>query len=131
VLAAGTSREIEAVFASLPQKRVDALMVTPSYLFSDRRVQLTMSAARHAVPTIFPDRRDAEFGGLMSYGPSWIDLNRQTGVYVGRILKGEKPADLPVLQPTKFEFVINTQTARLIGLDVPPTLLALADEVIE
>jgi putative tryptophan/tyrosine transport system substrate-binding protein len=131
VLPANTSREIEAVFATLTQKRVDALMVTPSYLFDDRRVQLAMSAVRYAMPTIFPERRDAEFGGLMSYGPNWVDLNRQTGVYVGRILKGEKPADLPVLQPTKFEFVINTQTARLIGLDVPPILLALADEVIQ
>ena len=102
-------------------------MVAPTYLFNDRRVQLTMSAVRYAVPTIFPDRRDAEFGGLMSYGPSWVDLNRQTGVYVGRILKGEKPSDLPVVQPTKF----NLQTARLLGVEVPPTLLAIADEVIE
>jgi putative ABC transport system substrate-binding protein len=131
VLHAGTSRDIKAVFASLTQKRVDALMVIAHYLFMDRRVQLTMSAVRYAVPTIFPDRRDAEFGGLMSYGPSWIDLNRQVGMYAGRILKGEKPGDLPVVQPTKFEFIINTQTARLIGVELPPSLLAIADEVIE
>jgi putative tryptophan/tyrosine transport system substrate-binding protein len=131
ILAAGTPREIEAVFAGLAQKRVQALMVTPTYLFNDRRLQLTMSAARYAVPTIFPDRRDAEFGGLMSYGPDWTDLNRQVGAYVGRILKGDKPADLPVVQPTKLTFIINVQTARLIGIDVPNTLLARADEVIE
>jgi putative ABC transport system substrate-binding protein len=83
------------------------------------------------VPTIFPERRDTEFGGLMSYGPSWADLNRQVGIYAGRILKGEKPADLPAAQLTKFEFVINTQTARLIGIDVPATLLAVGDEMIE
>jgi putative tryptophan/tyrosine transport system substrate-binding protein len=131
VLSAGTNREIEVVFAGLAQKRVDALMVTPTYLFNDRRVQLTTSAVRYAVPTIFPDRRDAEFGGLMSYGPDWTDLNRQVGAYVGRILKGDKPADLPVVQPTKFTFIINAQTARLIGIDVPNTLLVSADEVIE
>jgi putative ABC transport system substrate-binding protein len=131
VLTAGTKREIEAVFASLAQKRVDALMITPTYLFNDRRVQLTTSAVHYSIPTIFPDRRDTEFGGLMSYGPDWTDLNRQVGVYVGRILKGASPADLPVVQPTKFTFIINVQTARLIGIDVPNTLLVSADEVIE
>jgi putative ABC transport system substrate-binding protein len=90
-----------------------------------------MFAGRYTIPTIFPDRRDAEVGGLMSYGPNWTDLNHQVGIYVAHILKGEKPGDLPVVQPTKFEFVINAQTARLIGVEMPPSLLALADEVIE
>jgi putative tryptophan/tyrosine transport system substrate-binding protein len=131
VLSAGTNRDIDAAFASLPQKQVDALMVSPSYLFNNRRIELAMSGVKYGVPMIFPDRRDAEVGGLMSYGPNWTDLNRQVGVYAGRILKGEKPGDLPVVQPTKFEFVINAQTARLIGVEVPPSLLAIADEVIE
>jgi putative tryptophan/tyrosine transport system substrate-binding protein len=131
VLSAGNSREIDAVFASLAQKRVDALMVSPTYLFNNRRIQLAMSGVRYQVPMIFPDRRDAEVGGLMSYGPDWTDLNRQVGIYVGRILKGEKPDELPVQQPTKFTFVVNAQTARLIGIEVPATLLATADEVIE
>jgi putative ABC transport system substrate-binding protein len=131
IFSAFTNREIEAVFVSLSQKRVEALMVAPNYLFNERRLQLSMSAVRYGVSTIFPDRRDAEFGGLMSYGPDWTDLNRQTGIYVGRILKGEKVGDLPVLQPIKFEFIINLQTARLLGIEVPQTLLAAADEVIE
>jgi putative ABC transport system substrate-binding protein len=125
------SREIEAAFAAVVQKRIEALMVGPSVLFNDRRAQLAMSAARYTMPTIFADRRDPEVGGLMSYGPNWTDLNRQVGIYTGRIPKGEKPGDLPVVQPTKFEFIINTQTARLIGIDVPATLLAVATEVIE
>ena len=131
VFSANTNREIEGAFAAVVQKRIEALMVSPSTLFSDRRGQLAMFAGRYTIPTIFPDRSDAEGGGLMSYGPNWTDLNRQVGIYTGRILKGEKPGDLPVVQPTKFEFIINTQTARLIGIDVPPTLLALATEVIE
>jgi putative ABC transport system substrate-binding protein len=128
---ANTNREIEAAFAGLVRKRIEALIVSPSVLYNDRRAQLATSAARYAIPTIFGDRRDAEVGGLMSYGPNWTELNRQVGVYAGRILKGEKPGDLPVVQPTKFEFVINAQTARLIGVEVPPSLLAIADEVIE
>jgi putative ABC transport system substrate-binding protein len=131
VLSAGTNREIDAVFASLAQKQVDAVMVSPTYLFNDRRIQLAMSGVRYGVPMIFPDRRDAEIGGLMSYGPDYTGLNRQVGVYIGRILKGEKPGELPVQQPTKFEMIINARTARLMGIEVPATLLATADEVIE
>jgi putative ABC transport system substrate-binding protein len=131
VFYANTNREIEAAFADLVRMRIEALIVSPAVLYNDRRAQLATSAARYAIPTMFGDRRDAEVGGLMSYGPNWTDLNRQVGVYAGRILKGEKPGDLPVVQPTKFEFIINAQTARLIGVEVPPALLALADEVIE
>ena len=131
VLGANTNREIDAAFATLVQRRADALMVAPGALFSNRRVQLATLAARHAVPAIYADRSSAEAGGLMSYGPNQGDLHRQVGLYVGRILKGEKPADLPVMRPTKFELVINLQSARLLGIDIPATLLAIADEVIE
>ena len=131
VLSAGTNRDIDMAFANLPQKRADALLTAPSPLFGARRLQLTMLAARHAMPVMYHDRLFTESGGLMSYGTSLADLYRQVGVYTGRVLKGEKPADLPVLQPTKFEFVINLQAARTIGIDVPATLLARADEVIE
>jgi len=131
ILSAGSNREIDAAFASLPQKRIDALMVSPAYLFNNRRIQLALSGMRYRVPMIFPDRRDVEVGGLMSYGPNWTDMNREVGIYVGRILKGAKPGELPVQQPTKFVFVINTQTARLMGVDVPVALMATADEVIE
>jgi putative ABC transport system substrate-binding protein len=131
ILTANTSREIDAAFAILVQKRVDALLIGPDVFFNNRRVQLATLAVRHGVPAIYAFREFAEAGGLMSYGTSLAERDRQVGVYAGRILKGEKPADLPILQPTKFEFVINLQTARTIGLEVPPTLLATADEVIE
>jgi putative ABC transport system substrate-binding protein len=128
---AGTIREIDAAFASLVRQRFDALFVGPDLFFSTRRVQLAIAAARHAVPTIFAQREYAEAGGLMSYGTNIADTYRQVGVYTGRILKGAKPADLPVVQSTKFELVINAQTARTLGLTVPDNLLATADEVIE
>jgi putative tryptophan/tyrosine transport system substrate-binding protein len=127
---ASTSLEIDTAFAKIVQKRADALLAGPGPPFSERRPQIVTLAARYAVPAIYPAREAAEIGGLMSYSVS-NDRFRQVGIYAGRILKGEKPADLPVMLPTKFEFVINLQTAKLLGLTVPPTLLALADEVIE
>jgi putative ABC transport system substrate-binding protein len=131
ILTASTNRDIDTAFASLVQKRIDALLVSPDRLFLDRRVQLATLAVRLAVPAIFPVREFAEAGGLMSYGTSFVDTYRQIGIYTGRILNGEKPADLPVVQATKFEFIINLQTAKALGLSIPPTLLARANEVIE
>ena len=131
VLPADNPRAIYAAFAALKGNHADALLVSPDILFDARRTQIVTLAARQAVPTISFERSFAEAGGLMSYGTSLRDVFRQTGILVGRILKGEKPADLPVARPTKFEFVINLQTATVIDLDVPATLTARADEVIE
>ena len=131
VLEADTSEMINAVFASLARERPDALFVGPGPFFTSRRVQLTQLAARHAIPTIYSQRLSAEAGGLISYGASIADAARQAGIYVGRILKGASPADLPVVQSTKLELVINIQTARMLGLTVPDRLLVAADEVIE
>jgi putative ABC transport system substrate-binding protein len=131
VLNVSTGRDIDTVFASLAQKPVDALLVGPSPLANNRRVQLVTLAAYHRVLAIYFLREFAEIGGLMSYGTSIADANRLAGIYTGRILKGEKPGDLPVMQSTKFEFVINLNTAKAFGLSFPPGLLAIADEVIE
>jgi putative ABC transport system substrate-binding protein len=126
-----TIREIDAVFATFASERPDALFVANDPFFIDRRVQLAQLAARHALPAIHQDRLYAEVGGLMSYGASVGEAWHQVGVYIGRILKGAKPADLPVVQSTKFELVINASTAKMLGLSVPDKLLATADEVIE
>jgi putative ABC transport system substrate-binding protein len=131
VLNASTSREIDAAFATIARERLDALFVSPSAFFTSRRMQLTHSASRHAVPASYSLRNYVEAGGLMSYGASLRDAYRQIGVYAGRILKGAKPADLPVVQSSRFELVINAQIAGMLGLTVPPMLLARADEVIE
>jgi putative tryptophan/tyrosine transport system substrate-binding protein len=131
VLNASTSREIDAAFATIVRERPDALFVGNDAFFNARRVQLVLLAGRHGVPAIYSDREYAEAGGLMTYGSNIVDVYRQVGVYAGRILKGAKPADLPVVQSSKFELVINAQTARMLGLTVPPTLLATAEEVIE
>jgi ABC-type uncharacterized transport system substrate-binding protein len=131
VMRASNSREIEAAFAALVRERVQGLVVGTDPLFFSRRVQLTTLATRHALPAVYNVRDYAEVGGLMSYGTSLTETYRQVGAYAARILKGDKPTDLPVLQSTKFEFVINLPTASALALEVPPTLLARADEVIE
>jgi putative ABC transport system substrate-binding protein len=128
---ASTSREIDAVFEGFARARPDALFPAVSAFFVDRRVQLALGAMLHRLPAIFSTRENVEAGGLMSYGASLRDALRHVGVYTGRILKGAAPADLPVVQSSKFELLINHQTARLLGLTVPPTLLSIADEVIE
>jgi len=126
-----TSREIDAAFDTFVRERPDALFVNPDPFFMSRRIQLVHLASRHTVPAAYGLREFAEVGGMMSYGPSTADAMRQAGVYTGRILKGAKPADLPVVQSSKFEFVINAQIARMLGLTVPDKLLVAADEVIE
>jgi putative ABC transport system substrate-binding protein len=131
VLKASTSREIEAAFATLVRERADALFVAPDGFFASRRVQFATLAARHAIPAAYDNRDIVEAGGLMSYGTDLAEMYRQVGVYAGRILKGAKPADLPVIQSTKFVFAINLQTARALDLTVPPDVLSVADEVIE
>jgi putative ABC transport system substrate-binding protein len=131
VLNASTSPEIEGAFASLIRERPQALFVGNDAYFYTRRVQLTHLATRHTIPATYSQREFAEAGGLMSYGTNLTDAHRQIGVYAGRILKGAKPADLPVVQSSKFELVINAPTARMLGLTVPPMLLARADGVIE
>jgi putative ABC transport system substrate-binding protein len=131
VVQASNILEIDAAFASLVRKRADALVAGTDSFFFNRRLQLATLATRHAIPAVYNAREYAEAGGLMTYGTSLMEAFRQIGTYTGRILQGAKPADLPVVQSSKFEFVINLSTARALGLDVPPTLLARADEVIE
>jgi putative ABC transport system substrate-binding protein len=131
VLKASTSREINEAFATFLHERPDALFVALDAFFNSRRVQLVNLASRYTMPATFVFREFVEVGGLMSYGPDIVDAYRQMGIYVGRILKGAKPVDLPVVQASKYELVINAEAARMLGLTVPPTLLSTADEVIE
>ena len=131
VFNASTTAQVDTAFAALANERPDGLFISSGPFFSDRRVQLAHLATRHAIPAVASIRSYPEVGGLMSYGASLPEAHHQAGVYVGRILKGAKPADLPVVQSTKFDLVINVSTARILGLNVPPTLLATADQVVE
>jgi len=131
IKAPGTRDGIDAAFASLPQRGIEGLLLSPSPLYYRYRMQIAALAARHALPAIYWDRAFVESGGLMSYGSSVINMFRQVGIYAGRILKGEKPADMPVQQATKFELVLNLTAAKILGIAVLPTLLAIADEVVE
>ena len=131
ILSPSTNREIDAAFAAVVRERAQALFVGPDAYYNTRRVQLANMAAHHSLPTAFAVREYVDAGGLMSYGTSLADMYRQVGAYTGRILRGAKPADLPILQSVKFELIINQQTARMLGISVSPSLLARADEVIE
>jgi putative tryptophan/tyrosine transport system substrate-binding protein len=128
---ASTSHDINVAFSRLMQNRPDALLVVPQGLLINHRVQIVTLATRHGLPGIYPTREFVENGGLMSYGANPDEQYRQTGIYTGRILKGEKPAEMPVLRASKFEFIVNLQTAKALDIHVPPALLARADEVIE
>jgi putative ABC transport system substrate-binding protein len=130
-LNASTNREIDAAFAAIAHERSDALFVAGDGFFANRRAQFVTLTARDRIPAAYVDRDTVVAGGLMSYGTDITDSNRQVGVYTGHILKGAKPADLPVVQSTKFEFVINLQTARALGIEVPSGVLSIADQVIE
>jgi putative ABC transport system substrate-binding protein len=131
VVSARTNSDIDTAVATLVKLRADAFLICPEALFVTRRVQLITLAARHGLPALYHRREFADAGGLMSYGSNFAEQFRQTGIYAGRILKGEKPAAMPVQLPTKFEFVINLQTAKILNIQIPPQLLATADEVIE
>jgi putative ABC transport system substrate-binding protein len=131
VFNAGNNREIDAAFAAFVREQPDALFIGADPFFNNRRKQLVLQAMRHGLPAAYASREYAEAGGLMSYGTDFLDTYRQVGAYAGRILRGAKPADLPVVQSAKFELVINQMTARILGLEIPPSLLARADEVIE